>query len=195
LPLSMQASYSPPRRWRDHPYPEAWVFAGHGGSMLCKPREDGYRGVSLEEAIISCCGKVPPTSDIEQMPLDWEIVEYTIGDEARDMSEKQVDNIVKGLVPWYDGSVESVKGGLNLTTDLENAKGYASEKGAVLGIQVLDQTAEFSDDYLYARRADDAKVVKIYYQDKEYTPEQFLREFRASCSMKPLDISRKVHKR
>lgn len=163
--------------------------------MILKPREDGYRGVSLEEAIISCCERVPPTSNIEQMPLDWEIVEYTIGDEARDMSEKRVDDIVKSLVPWYDGSVESVKGGLNLTTDLENAKGYASEKGAVLGIQVLGQTAEFSDDYLYARRADDAKVVKVYYRDKEYTPEQFLKEFGASCSMKPLDISRKVHKK
>ena len=155
---------------------------------------DGYRGVSLNEAIYSVCGRVPPSSDLEQMPLDWEIVEYTLGEEAHSMSEEEIDDFVKSIVPWYDGTVKSVKGGLNLTTDLENAKGYAGEKGAVLAVNVEGDAVAFSDDYLYARKSDDAKVISIYYEGKQFTPEDFLKEVGATCLLSPLNLNRLAKK-
>ena len=52
-----------------------------------------YRGVSLDAAISWCKGNPIPSYD--PMPLDYEVVEYGIGDAISDMDDDQVDDWVK----------------------------------------------------------------------------------------------------
>jgi hypothetical protein len=117
-----------------------------------------YRGVSKEEGQRWLKGERISSKDL--MPLDWEVVEYGIGDEAKSMTEKEVDDWVKSVCWWYDGSKKSIEGGLNLTSDFENAKGYAHD-GFVLGIDA-DEVVEFSDAHHFLKDAKDAKLVFVY---------------------------------
>ena len=88
-----------------------------------------YRGVSIKEAKQWAMGKPIPTRPANLMPLDWEVVEYGLED-AKSMSEEEIEQHVKSVCWWYDGSTEAIEGGLNMTNDFDNATGYGD---AVLG--------------------------------------------------------------
>jgi hypothetical protein len=129
-----------------------------------------YRGVYLEVALSWCHGKPVPSYD--PMPLDFEVVEYGIGDAIEDMDEDDIEEWVKDICYWYDGSPKSVKGGLNVTTDFDNAKGYGD---FVLGINSLGDSAEFSDAHVFLRDCNETKLIFIYdcSKDEFYKPEDF----------------------
>jgi hypothetical protein len=139
---------------------------------------DGYRGVDKATAKKWAKGVPIPTRPLEQMPLDWEVVEYSLGDTIKDMSDEEIEEYVQGVVPWYDGSAKSVEGGLNVTTDFENAKGYAGDNGFVLCLEFLGEYVEFSDAHTYVKNAKEVKVVSIYSvkNDVYYTPEDFIKK-------------------
>lgn len=138
----------------------------------------GYRGVWLEDAVkIIKQKKLLPSQDL--MPLDWEVVEYSIGDEISEMSEQDIDDWVADVCWWYDGSRKSIKGGLNLTSDFDNARGYAGENGVVFGIQCTGDFAEFSDAHLFAKSAKECKIVSAYYQGETMSVIQLAKIFKS----------------
>jgi hypothetical protein len=90
-----------------------------------------FRGISLNELNeIIATKRVLPSSDL--IPFDNEVLEYAIGEDYGDMSQEDIDDWIMGVVWWYDGSLKSVKGGVNLTTDFDNAKGYGDYVIAVV---------------------------------------------------------------
>ena len=110
-----------------------------------------YRGMSIPEAKkVLQLGHLLPSTDL--MPLDWEVVEYGLGDYASQMSEEEVDQWVQDVCPWYNGTHQSIQGGVNLTTDWDNARGYAGN-GVVMGVICRGDVAEFSDAHYFAQSA------------------------------------------
>lgn len=129
-------------------------------------KQEYYRGVGLDEAIKACeSGHLIYFSN-DPMPYDWEVIEYSMGGEARDASEEDIENFVKSIVYW-----KPINKGVNLTTDLENAMGYSD---IVLTVNIDGDYAEFSDSHIFARNPNECKVIKVYYKHKEYTPQEFL---------------------
>jgi hypothetical protein len=118
-----------------------------------------FRGVSREDLKkINKSGKLIPSSDL--IPFDNEVLEYAFGDEYSRMSEDQIDSAIKDVIPWYNGSMSSVKNGVNLTTDFENAKGYGDFVIATNGDNA--DIADVSDAHAFARNAKDVDVSAIY---------------------------------
>ena len=116
----------------------------------------GYRGVGRQELEqILKTKHALPSSDL--MPFDNEIIEYSIGEESfQDMSPEEVEQWVRDTVPWYNGSLQSVQGGVNYTTDLDNAEGYGEY---ILALQVRGDHVDFSDVHGFAKNYKDVSVV------------------------------------
>jgi hypothetical protein len=126
-----------------------------------------YRAVGLDEAIKSCEAGHLVYYSRDPMSRDWEVIEYGLGDEASEMSDEEIDGYVNDLVPWKQN-----RKGVNLTSDLDNAKGYSD---IVLEINLVGYDyAEFSDVHIFAKNPDDCKIKLVYYNGKEYTKEEFL---------------------
>jgi hypothetical protein len=118
-----------------------------------------FRGISLNELNeIIATKRVLPSSDL--IPFDNEVLEYAIGEDYGDMSQEDIDDWIMGVVWWYDGSLKSVKGGVNLTTDFDNAKGYGDYVIAV--VIENGEVADVSDSHSFAKNANDVKVSAIY---------------------------------
>lgn len=119
---------------------------------------DGYRGVGPEELKLILQTKHPlPSSDL--MPFDNEIIEYGMGEEdenGESYTDDQIEQWVRDIVPWYDGSIESVKGGVNFTSDLDNAEGYGNY---ILALRTNGPVADFSDIHHFAKNHNDVDVV------------------------------------
>lgn len=126
-----------------------------------------YRAVGLDEAIKSCETGHLVYYSRNPMSRDWEVIEYGLGSQASEMSEEEVQEYVNDLVSWKLKSK-----GVNLTSDLDNAKGYSD---IVLEINLVGYDyAEFSDVHIFAKNPDDSKILSVYYNGKEYSKEQFL---------------------
>ena len=126
-----------------------------------------YRGVGLDEAIKSCETGHLVYYSRDPMSRDWEVIEYGLGSEASEMSEEEVEEYVNDLVSWKRKSK-----GVNLTSDLDNAKGYSD---IVLEINLVGYDyAEFSDVHIFAKNPEDCKIKSVYYNGKEYSKEEFL---------------------
>jgi hypothetical protein len=100
------------------------------------------------------------------MSQDWEVIEYGLGDSASDMSEKDVDDYVNELVYW-----RPISKGVNLTTDLWNAKGYSD---IVLEVNVMGDYVKFSEYHIFAKEPKDCLIESVFYMNKQYTIEEFL---------------------
>lgn len=126
-----------------------------------------YRGVGLDEAIKSCETGHLVYYSRDPMSRDWEVIKYGLGSEASEMSEEEVEEYVNNLVSWKRKSK-----GVNLTSDLDNAKGYSD---IVLEINLVGYDyAEFSDVHIFAKNPEDCKIKSVYYNGKEYSKEGFL---------------------
>jgi hypothetical protein len=125
----------------------------------------GWRGVNLDEfSQILKTGKPLPSTDL--MPLDFEVVEYGLGDSASEMSEEEIEDYVQSICSWYDGSLGSIRGGLNVTTDFDNARGYGD---VVLAIgNVSSDYCDFSDSHRFIQSAKGCKVLGYFKDDKFY---------------------------
>jgi len=118
-----------------------------------------FRGVSKEELrIILKTKKFLPSTDL--MPFDNEVIEYAIGEEYSDMTEKQIERWIRSMIPWYNGKLSSVQGGVNLTTDFENAKGYGDYVLATNGDGA--EIADISDAHSFAKDANELTIDGIY---------------------------------
>jgi len=118
-----------------------------------------FRGVSKGEAMLALKGGLlSPSSDL--IPFDNEVLEYAIGDEYSQMSQDAIDEWIRSVIPWYDGSLKSVKGGVNLTMDFDNAQGYGDY---VLAINADDaEVADVSDSHAFARSPNGLKISGVY---------------------------------
>jgi hypothetical protein len=116
----------------------------------------GYRGVGVAELKeILKTGHALPSTDL--MPFDNEIIEYSIGEESFEaMSDRDIEEWVRDTVPWYNGSLQSVKGGVNFTTDEFNAEGYGDY---LLGLKINGPYVDFSDIHSFAKNYKDVEVV------------------------------------
>ena len=118
-----------------------------------------FRGVSVTDLnLILKHGYMLPS--VEKIPFDGEVIEYAIGDEYKDMDEEEIENFIKTCIWWYNGSKSSVKHGVNLTTDFENAKGYGDYVIAV--DEGNTEIADISDAHSFARDAKGLEILGIY---------------------------------
>ena len=117
-----------------------------------------FRGISTEEYNeIKEIGKMLPSTDL--IPFDPEVLEYSIGDAYYDMDKDEIDNVVQDMIPWYDGSLESVEGGVNITNDFYNAQGYGD---IVVALEPIGEVEDVSDAHAFARSPNDLKIVGFY---------------------------------
>lgn len=126
-----------------------------------------YRAVGLDEAIKSCEAGHLVYYSKDPMSKDWEVIEYSLGDNADQMSDDEINQYINDLVPWRPNNK-----GVNLTTDLSNAEGYSN---IVLEINLVGyQYAEFSEYHVFAKNPEDCKIKSVYYNNKQYSKEEFL---------------------
>lgn len=71
--------------------------------------------------------------------------------------EEGYTEATKTKIPWWnpDDNVESVRGGLNATTDYETAAGYGE---AVIGFEALGEVADIGP-YVFVRDAKETKII------------------------------------
>lgn len=117
----------------------------------------GYRGVSKAELDEILKTKHPlPSTDL--MPFDNVIIELGIGeDDYSEMSQDDIEQWVQDTVPWYNGSLASVQGGVNYTTDESIAESYGDD-AYIIQLSVRGPTAMFTDEYSFAKNYKDVVV-------------------------------------
>lgn len=125
-----------------------------------------YRGVGLDEAIESCKLGHLVYYSLDPMSRDWEVIEYSLGVSASEMTNSDIENYINNLVSWKPNNK-----GINLTTDIENAIGYSD---IVLEINLIGDFAEFSDVHIFAKNIQDCIVKSVYFKNEKYTKEEFL---------------------
>lgn len=147
-----------------------------------------YRSVDEKTAIAYCNGQFLPSSDREQIPFDPAVIEYAavedVGEEEfYEWGQDEIDNYLSDMIPWYDGSLESVSGGINATIDMDTAADYAGQRGFIMILRLKAQYDNGRDaallgyTYVYLKSKDSIdSVVGIYDPNKEelYTPNEFL---------------------
>lgn len=118
-----------------------------------------FRGVTEDELPqIKEQAHLLPSSDM--IANDPEVLEQVFGDDYNSMSERQVTRALKGMIPWFTGNLKSLKGGVNLTKDFENAKGYGEY---VVAVDVpSSEVVDLGHGYAVARDASQVKVGAIY---------------------------------
>ena len=142
-----------------------------------EPTESYYRGIGLDEAIKSAKSGHLVYVSRDPMSNDWEVIEYSLGDGANNISEDEVVDYVNDIVSWTP-----VSKGVNLTSDYDNAKGYSP---IVVGVEInkKGQIAEFSDVHFFAENPEDCIVKSFYVEETisnsynwtKYSPEEFLK--------------------
>ena len=131
---------------------------------------DFYRGISKKECIESCeIGHLLYYSS-DPMTNDWEVIEYALGDDASEMSEEQITQWIKNTISWND-----YLKGVNLITDLQNAKGYSE---FVVELELTCLWEEFSDTHVFAQNSECCKIIKVHYKNQEYSAKEFLSLFK-----------------
>ncbi len=129
--------------------------------------EQYYRGVGIDEAIESLkLGHLVYYSN-DPITNDWEVIEYSLGDSASEMSEYEINKYLKELIPW-----KSIDKGVNLTTDIDNAFGYSD---ITFGIQVVGNYVEFGKSYIFAEHPKDCIIKKCYYKGIEIESDELLK--------------------
>lgn len=132
---------------------------------------DYYVEVSLEDALSYCEGHPIPSKD--PMPLNIDIVQYGIGSDLDDEgTDDDYKEIVMEKCPWYDGTEDSVKDGVNAVDDFE----YATEFDQyILGVKTKSQIAQFSSMHIFIKDYRKINVIFVYDCENEVfiKPEYF----------------------
>lgn len=127
-----------------------------------------YRGASSEEAE----QVIKKGHAIHQHPLslignDWEVLEYSY-EELREMSPEEAEAFLQKVVPKW-----ATQQGVNLTSDLSNALGYAQSKpgGKLLVFDISelesDEIFQPSDVHLQAKTPEKVKLVAVCSEEGE----------------------------
>lgn len=125
----------------------------------------GFRGVSEEDFKKIQKNKWTVLPSVDLMPFDNEVIEYSMGEDYSEASEDEIENYIKAVCDWYDGSLNSVKSGVNITTDCQNAEGYGE---IVLAIISDGEYADFSESHRFLKDYKDAKVIGYLNDNKVY---------------------------
>jgi len=137
-----------------------------------------FRSVDKNTAKEYCKGNYIPTSDLGQMVFDNEVLAMAIGeDEYDELSQDEIDEIITEMCPWYDGSLNSVRGGINTTSELERALDYYdAEYILILKLKPNAQVADFGEDYVYVKSGKEIEIHSVYVprDGAIYTPKEFL---------------------
>lgn len=118
-----------------------------------------FRGVTDEELEkIKELGHLLPSLDL--IPNDNEVLEQVFGEDYYSMSERQVTRALKGMIPWFTGNLKSLQGGVNLTKDFDNAKGYGE---FVVAVKIPShEVADLDKVYAIAKDSSNVKVGAVY---------------------------------
>ena len=114
----------------------------------------GYRGVNLDELeVMQKTQKILPS----EVPLyeDNEVLEQVIGRDYYKMSERQVLNWVRNTLPWR---LSKNNKSLNLTKDLQNAKGYGE---VVIAVGCKGSWVNLGKGYVVAEDAKECKILEV----------------------------------
>jgi len=124
-----------------------------------------YRGANFKETVetieLGHGVNQPPQSLIGN---DWEVLEYAY-DELREMSPSEAEKFLSEVVPEW-----ATKQGLNLTTDLSNAQGYAESRNGKLLVFDISQISEMftpSDVHIQIKKPSEAKLAAVCDSDLE----------------------------
>ena len=119
-----------------------------------------FRGIPEEDlSEIQRSGHLLPSRDL--IPEDSEVLEQVFGSDYWNMSERQINSALKGMIPWYNGKSLSLKNSVNLTKDFDNAKGYGDYVVAVT-IDPSYHVVDLSKVYAIANPYTSVKVGAIY---------------------------------
>ena len=130
---------------------------------------EAFRGVSVAEAqVILKLGHLLPTSPHGLMPFDNAVLETVLGEDFSEMSQGDIDYFITSVCPWYDGSLTSIVGGVNLTSDEYTAKDYANTEGVIFSVRCDGPVADFGEDYLFAKDATQCIPITGIYKGKSY---------------------------
>ena len=137
-----------------------------------------FRSVDKNTAKEYCKGNYIPTSNLGQMVFDNEILAMAIGEDIYDeLSQEEIDEMITEICPWYDGSLDSVRGGINTTSNLERALDYDDgEYILILKLKPNAQVADFGEDYVYVKSEKEIEIHSVYVSKDGvvYTPTEFL---------------------
>lgn len=127
-----------------------------------------YRGASGEEAKeVIKKGHAVPQHPLSLIGNDWEVLEYSF-EELRSMSPEEAEEFLRKVVPEW-----ATKQGVNLTTDLSNALGYAESRpnGKLLVFDISelepDEIFQPSDVHIQAKTPEKVKLVAVCDVERE----------------------------
>ena len=130
-----------------------------------------YFATDLEGAIDWALGKRTPSS--EPFTSDYDVLKTAYGDNYNDLTDEEKDDWINGICSWYDPKhPEWVEKSLNISKDFENAEGWDE---VVVGINPTGPVADFTSGHSMLEDCHDLEIVFFYYDDKGYTPEEFLK--------------------
>lgn len=143
---------------------------------------DAYFITNIENAIK--CVEAGHLLEYSENPMstDWEIIEHAIGDNAKNMTEEEIDIWVHHNVNW-----NSYQMGVNLYEDIDNVAGYGDTNDIILGIKLDGDYAEFGDEYIFAEHPEECRIIKIYFNGEEITKEK-LNELKIKLTSKKYNL-------
>ena len=119
-----------------------------------------FRGIPEEDLLeVQRLGHLLPSRDL--IPEDGEVLEQIFGSDYGEMTERQINSTLKGMIPWYNGKSSSLKDSVNLTKDFDNAKGYGDYVVAVF-VEPSYMVTDLSKVYAIANPYTSVKVGAIY---------------------------------
>jgi len=128
-----------------------------------------FRGLGRDEAYKSAEAGHLVYYSRDPMSNDWEVIKYSLGDDASRMTEEEIEAWEDEVVPW-----KPQRQGVNLTRDFSNALDYA--EGYVACVTALGDVAEFGGPYRFAKEPSECVVNYIYDTKKRkyFTPAEFV---------------------
>jgi hypothetical protein len=124
-----------------------------------------YRGIPFDQLPFVCRhGYAPPSDPAHMLPHDPDLLKYCFPEEWYDEmetgDETRMDAAIVDAIPWYDPNdgIRSLEGGVNASTDPENAAGYGD---VLLGLDVTDAEIAEIHSYVIVRDTRQAPVVSI----------------------------------
>jgi len=128
------------------------------------PREDIlFRGVSREDyEEIKENGFILKPS-IDMIPFDCDVLSKSLNG-YQDMSQKEINEHIKRICSWFDGSFLSICGGVNVTTRVDIASSFASSDGVIFILKIINEenASMFNSDYIFCKDVHSIHILGHY---------------------------------
>ena len=126
------------------------------------PSDAVYRGASREEANkVAKLGHAIPQPPLSLIGNDWEVLEYAYEEQLEEKSPEEAEKFLSTVVPEW-----ATRQGVNLTTDFNNAMGYAqSRNGKILVFDIsqldYDEIYQPSDVHIQAKSPEKVQLIAV----------------------------------